>query len=322
MSNLTITNNDLGSLIHASGVFRPETLALIGAQTVPAGRILARDSVSGKLVNYVPGGAALKSTGNGPFNLANGQTIILDVNNVGPVTTTVAATAATITDTTAYPCADQTGLTMTITLTGGPYSGEVQTITFGTATTAALIASFINAQARGVKASVSGGQVLLTHDGCGSVMRIACGAGTGGLTWAAQVVGTGNVTDENAVTATEIKTMVELATAADLTVVGTAAVFKATTELDFQASTALAALGLSVEVITANENGIPKAVMPYELAGANGDNAIRALIGGEVELDRLSTADGSTITLVIQDLLRDYGIVPVTVQELGALDNQ
>jgi len=77
-----------------------------------------------------------------------------------------------------------------------------------------------------------------------------------------------------------------------------------------------------VEVVTANENGIPKAVMPYELAGSNGDNAIRALIGGEVRFDWLSIADGTTVTKAHTDLLRNFGIMAQSVQELNILDNQ
>lgn len=55
--SITITNNDLGSVIIEKGEFRDDLLTFGGAGTVVAGTILARDSVSLKLVPYVKGGA-------------------------------------------------------------------------------------------------------------------------------------------------------------------------------------------------------------------------------------------------------------------------
>ncbi len=56
MANITITNNDLGSVILKDGEFRDDLLTFAGAGTVVEGTILARDSVSLKLVPYVKGG--------------------------------------------------------------------------------------------------------------------------------------------------------------------------------------------------------------------------------------------------------------------------
>lgn len=59
MSNLTITNNDLGSAEIVDGEFKDELLTFAGAATVglvDKAVILARDSVSLKLVPYVKGG--------------------------------------------------------------------------------------------------------------------------------------------------------------------------------------------------------------------------------------------------------------------------
>lgn len=423
MANITITNNDLGSVEHRDCRYQDETLNLSGAQTVAAGRMLARDSVSLKLVNYVPGGAALKSTSDGTFALSAGDTVIVDVNDAGAATATFDAAAATIADTTTYTggtpasitdtttyavadqdgltsiitvnggtpqtvtfsgahttaaaiaasmndqltgvavavaggqvvittdevgvdaslvaaagtgalawaapvagaggLADQDGLTSIITLSGGPFDAVAQTVTFsGLTTEVAEVAAQMNAQLDGCNVAVSGGQLLITHDGQGTAMDIAAAAGTGALTWAASTAGTGDVTDISAVTATEFKTVVEADTTATVTVSGDAAVLKATTELDFTGGTGLAKFGLSVETITANENGIPKAVMPYALAGANGDNYIRAIASGEVRDDKLSIADGTTVTAAHTDLLRSYGIVAVDVSELNIADNQ
>lgn len=57
MPDPVITNNDLGSVIWQSGEFRDELLTFAGAATVLEGTILARDSVSLKLVPFVKGGS-------------------------------------------------------------------------------------------------------------------------------------------------------------------------------------------------------------------------------------------------------------------------
>lgn len=63
---------------------------------------------------------------------------------------------------------------------------------------------------------------------------------------------------------------------------------------------------------------IPKAVLPYAVSkGEAGDLAIRALIAGVVNKDLLVDEDGEDITTTAADQLRDYGIVPVSVEELG-----
>lgn len=56
MSNLTITNLDTGNVIVESGVFEDNLLTFVGVATIKAGTILARDSVSLKLVPFVKGG--------------------------------------------------------------------------------------------------------------------------------------------------------------------------------------------------------------------------------------------------------------------------
>jgi hypothetical protein len=324
MANLTITNLDTGNVVLKDGVFKDETLTLSGAQTVSVGQILARNSSTGKLVNFIPGGQAIKSTSNGPFNLDPGDTMVINTNAAGNETVTFDAASASITDTTTYPVADQDTKTMTITITGGEYDAVVQTVTFNVATTtAALVASGINGQAKGVQATVVGGQVKLTTDGAGSGFDIATGAGTGDLTWGSSTAGTGDAADINAVTATEVDTVTTADTTnLTVTVSGAAAVFTATTSIQFVSGAALAKLGLSVETVYAYDNGTPKALLTYELAGANGDNNVRVMISGEVRDDRLVIADGSSMTDAIRDQLRDFGIVPQSSPELLIQDNQ
>ena len=57
MADPTITNLDLGSVILRSGEFRDDELTFAGADTFVEGTILARDSVSLKLVVFVKGGS-------------------------------------------------------------------------------------------------------------------------------------------------------------------------------------------------------------------------------------------------------------------------
>lgn len=75
-----------------------------------------------------------------------------------------------------------------------------------------------------------------------------------------------------------------------------------------------------------NENGIPKAVLTYDLVvtGA-GDQPVRVGLAGDVRLDKLiinADGDNSNIDKTVMDQLRDYGIVVRTVKNLSSLDNQ
>ena len=75
-----------------------------------------------------------------------------------------------------------------------------------------------------------------------------------------------------------------------------------------------------------NENGIPKAVLTYDVVAAGaGDESIRDMVSGSVRAERLivdADGDASNITEAILDQLRDYSLVAIDVQELNILDNQ
>lgn len=62
MANITVTSNDLNSPVLADATFRDDIVTFAGADTFAPGTILARDSVSGKLVLFVKGGV---TNGNG-----------------------------------------------------------------------------------------------------------------------------------------------------------------------------------------------------------------------------------------------------------------
>lgn len=77
---------------------------------------------------------------------------------------------------------------------------------------------------------------------------------------------------------------------------------------------------------TTNENGIPKAILTYDVtAEAAGDVPIRDMVTGKVRAQRLvidADGDNSNVDAVVLDQLRDYSLVSIDVQELNILDNQ
>lgn len=75
-----------------------------------------------------------------------------------------------------------------------------------------------------------------------------------------------------------------------------------------------------------NENGIPKAIVTYDVtATAAGDIKIRAWNNGVANFNRLvidADGDNSNVDAAVLDQLRDYALVTIDVQELNILDNQ
>jgi hypothetical protein len=57
MANINITNRDLTGIVVFGAVFEDQTLTATGAETWPAGAVLARDTASTKLVRFDPAGA-------------------------------------------------------------------------------------------------------------------------------------------------------------------------------------------------------------------------------------------------------------------------
>lgn len=75
-----------------------------------------------------------------------------------------------------------------------------------------------------------------------------------------------------------------------------------------------------------NDNGVPKAVLTYDVTATGaGDVPIRDMISGVVSGPRLvidADGDASNIDNAVLDELRDYALVSIDVQELNILDNQ
>lgn len=100
----------------------------------------------------------------------------------------------------------------------------------------------------------------------------------------------------------------------------------------FVAGTILARDSISLKLVlfvkggVTNENGIPKAILTYDVTAAGaGDVAIRAGVAGKYRKEKLvidADGDDSNIDAAVIDQLRDYGLVPLNVSELNIQDNQ
>jgi len=157
----------------------------------------------------------------GPWSLADGDTLSFDVDGGGSDVATFNAAAASeeSANTATYDLADSLTLTVKVD------QGAVQTITFLTAefaditnATALEVAAVINAKISGASATVTSGgtKITITSDklGTGSYVEITGGtANVGGANRlafpTAEVQGTGDAVDASAVTAAEMKTLIE-----------------------------------------------------------------------------------------------------------------
>ena len=251
--------------------------------------------------------AAFKTFANAaPYAMAPGDTVVIDTDNGGNETSTFDAAAGYIVDTTSYPCSDQDGLTSLITIDGG----SQQTVTFsGATTTAAGVIDQMNAQLVGCFAAADGAQVRITSDVKGTDSSLAAAAGTGGLTWNAAVAGTGDVANILAVTAAEVKTVIEADSIAEVDITGATPVINSPTEgagseLDFKSGNGLAIFGLSVETIVGTINQV---LVTSDTAGTGssvaitvGDTALTwaaasAGTGDVVDIDAVTAAECKTI---------------------------
>ena len=75
-----------------------------------------------------------------------------------------------------------------------------------------------------------------------------------------------------------------------------------------------------------NENGIPKAILTYDVVAAGaGDEVARVAMKGVFRKEKLiidADGDDSNIDNAVIDQLRDYGFTPLNVTELNIQDNQ
>ncbi len=77
---------------------------------------------------------------------------------------------------------------------------------------------------------------------------------------------------------------------------------------------------------SANENGIPKSVLTYDVVATGaGDESIRDMVSGSVRAERLiikADGDATNVDAAVLDQLRAYSLISIDVQELSVLDNQ
>ncbi len=152
-----------------------------------------------------------------PFNLEPGDTLEVDHDAISPTTATFNAAGAQRETAGAGPYALANNDTLLVSVDGGP----VQTVTFLTsefaaigAATRAEVAAVINAKLSGASAVDTGTRVRITSDrrGTSSGINVSGGTGNGVLGFTTgNVAGTGNVAYIDAVTAAEVKTVVEAA---------------------------------------------------------------------------------------------------------------
>lgn len=152
------------------------------------------------------------------FDLEPGDTLDVAVDGGGATTATFLATAAARASL-AETFALSNGEVLNVAIDGG----SVQSIAFLTAEFAAIgaataleVAAVINAKATGLQASVAAGVVTITSDtrGTGSIVDVTGGSANAALGFTTgPLAGTGNVANIDAVTAAEVKTIVEAAVA-------------------------------------------------------------------------------------------------------------
>jgi len=85
-------------------------------------------------------------------------------------------------------------------------------------------------------------------------------------------------------------------------------------------------LVLFVKGGVANENGIPKVILTYDVTAAGaGDEVARVGVAGVYRKEKLvidADGDASNVDNAVIDQLRDYGLTPLDVSELNIADNQ
>lgn len=164
-------------------------------------------------------GGSVLAANVGPYNLASGDTIVVDTEATSDETATFTGVAAAR-ESGAGTYAIANGETITVKVD----RGSVQTLTFATgeavsmaAWTVTELVAAINAKIAGARATATSGgtKVTITSDrkGTGSYIEVTGGTANAAIAFnTAEVQGTGNVSNIAAVTVAEIKTIVEAAT--------------------------------------------------------------------------------------------------------------
>lgn len=179
----------------------------------------AASTVNAQTAATSPIAGSVTSTGTPTFNLDAGDTLVINTDSLGNETATFDAAGATVTGVATETFALANGDSFTFDLQA---PDGTQTVTFLTgefsniaAATAAEVCAVINAKTVGCTAVPSAGAIKITSDHQGTGSSIGSFANVSGTPVATLGLtglsgsGTGDVADINAVTFSEIKTVVE-----------------------------------------------------------------------------------------------------------------
>jgi len=288
--------------------------------TNPATKISAKGTVDIDTTTGNTQGTVL-GTATENFDLEPNDTLDVAVDGGGATTATFTATAAARTS-----GAETYALNNNDTLLVAIDGGSVQTITFLTGefsnialATALEVAAVINAKSVGLSATVAGGMVTITSDrrGSGSGVNVSGGTGNAALGFTTGLIsGTGNVSNIDAVTAAEVKTVVEAAVAG-VTVSSVAGAIQIVTDTvgstgDVQvdaASTADTIMGLDNAVHAGTDSGAATALTiegKYDGAYANGLQAVISnATNGIAEQFNLTIVESGVTLDVFPNLVND-----------------
>lgn len=276
----------------------------------------------------------------------NTEKVTVDGGTEQTVTFTTANDRARVVDTTTYPVADQDTNTEKVTIDGG----SEQTVTFsGVTTTAASVASQMDAALEGCKVVVEGGQVAIYSDTKGASGSVAIGTGTCALTWdtpadvnTAEDIAEGLNAQLTGCYAAVVGGQVVI-TSDTTGPLSSVAIGTGTCDLTWDTAVAgtgqtatwakgtLLARNTSTKKLSAYADGgasgldEPIAVLPYEITfAASGDRKERVLIAGKYNKDNMVKHDDATAidTLVFDKLIKNSGIIPVAARDHSAYDNE
>ncbi len=266
---------------------------------------------SGTLNAGAGAAAAVQVGGAGPFNLADGDQLVLAVDGGGDNFVTFNGSAASLRTALMGPFDLEDGWTLLFTVDGG----EQQTVTFDAldvgnidAVTGAEVVEQINKQATGCRAFLDfTSEVVIESDTKGTASSVVIDGGTAAATlnFAAHLVAGGNVADIDAVTADEVKAAIDLLALGSITVTTPGAGVTLTTvptglasSIEIRLGTA-AALGFTEGVETGSDDAAAPALVVDDLypGAPTGLTAqVAAATNGEAgEFDLLVLREGAVV---------------------------
>jgi len=247
--------------------------------------------------------SASQASNAGPFEFSPGDTMVIDVDNIGSATATFDAAAGYVTSSNAWAIADAVGKTILVKVDGG----TTQTVTLPTCTTVAQLIVALNTQLVGASciASATHARIISDKKGTASSIEIVAGGTAADVTFGAATAGTGDVANIKAVMPAEIKTVIEADTSANVALVGTGVVITSPTtgdgsELQFVSGNCLAPMGIAAATVVPSSvdgGSAPAGVLMQDLTAAQliaGDvPGISILVGGAIINESMVVFEGT-----------------------------